>query len=92
MSREHPFKEKLKKLQKKTENISIIFRYEPNAHYYCKLTELRDEDFDCELRDLNEQSQAWCEACQKYDDIFQIRWNWTSVKRKELENSFKKEN
>lgn len=85
---EHPFKTKLNSLKKKNNFISIIFKVETNVHYYTKILALRDDDFDCELCTL-ESDEGWCKSCFRYDDIFQIRWDWIQIKQKELEKTLK---
>lgn len=89
MTKEHPFKVKLENL--KNGLVNIFFKSEPLAWYYCKILELREEDFDAEIYDI-ETGDKWSEACFLYNEIFNIRYEWVYSKRKEMERMFKKDN
>lgn len=88
MTKEHPFKVKLEKL--KNSYVNIFFKSEPLAWYFCRILELREEDFDVEIYDI-ETGDKWSESCFLYNEIFNIRYEWTYSKRKEIERLFKKD-
>ena len=84
----HPFKSKLEQLE--NTRVNIFFKSEPLAWYFCKVLELREDDFDVEIYDI-ETGEKWSEACFLYSEIFNIRYEWTYSKRKEIERLFKKD-